>query len=442
MVTTQKPLWLEGMFIQPQHFQQSDRYVEELIATRSRTLRPYAFGVVSLAIDTAALGLGKVALRECRAIMPDGGAVDIPGGGPGPAALSVPAGTQGVRVCLALARRRGDGREVAVADEMRFASRYRRGEQEIVDTTSDGGAAVAIATAMLNVALVLGDDGADDAVLLPIARIKEVAADGAVVLDDSFIPPLLDAHASAVFLGLVDEMSGLLKARAEVLAQRAEAPGAGVASVSDFLLLQAVNRSDALLRHLRHVPGLHPEVLYRAIVQLVGEIATFTQSRRAPDLPRYLHDDLATTFGLALARAREQLSTVSEEPATRLPLQERRYGVYVTPIADRTLIGSARFVLSVAADVPPEVLRTRFPKQAKVGPVEDIRELVTVQLPGIGLTPMPVAPRQVPYHAGSVYFELDKSAELWSKMHASAAFGWHVSGDYPGLRLEFWAVRT
>ena len=74
-------------------------------------------------------------------------------------------------------------------------------------------------------------------------------------------------------------------------------------------------------------------------------------------------------------------------------------------------------------------------------PVERIKDLVNLQLPGVGLRSLPVAPRQLPYHAGSHYFELDRQGELWKQIERSGNVALHVSGDFPGLELELWAVR-
>ena len=68
-------------------------------------------------------------------------------------------------------------------------------------------------------------------------------------------------------------------------------------------------------------------------------------------------------------------------------------------------------------------------------------ELVNLQLPGIGLRALPVAPRQLPFHAGSHYFELDRQGELWKALERSGNLALHVAGDFPGLELELWAVR-
>ncbi|MEL6303148.1 MAG: type VI secretion system baseplate subunit TssK, partial [Pseudomonadota bacterium] len=81
------------------------------------------------------------------------------------------------------------------------------------------------------------------------------------------------------------------------------------------------------------------------------------------------------------------------------------------------------------------------PTQAKLGPVEEIRQLVNSALPGVTLRPLPVAPRQVPYHAGVVYFELDHDSPYWKQMATSGGLAVHVSGEFPGLEMELWAIR-
>ena len=80
-------------------------------------------------------------------------------------------------------------------------------------------------------------------------------------------------------------------------------------------------------------------------------------------------------------------------------------------------------------------------RQVKIGPVERIRDLVNLQLPGIGLTGLPVAPRQIPYHAGFSYYELDRGNDLWKQLERTGNLAMHIAGEFPGLELEFWAIR-
>ena len=109
-------------------------------------------------------------------------------------------------------------------------------------------------------------------------------------------------------------------------------------------------------------------------------------------------------------------------------------------VVQSAVLGGA--LLAARADVPAEDLRRRFPSQLKIGPVEKIRDLVNLQLPGVPVHAVPVAPRQIPYHAGFVYFELDQSHELWGQLKTSGGVAMHVAGEFPNLAMEFWAIRS
>ena len=82
-----------------------------------------------------------------------------------------------------------------------------------------------------------------------------------------------------------------------------------------------------------------------------------------------------------------------------------------------------------------------FVPQVKVGPVERIANLVNLGLPGVALRPMPSPPRQIPYHAGFQYFELEQGGELWQQLRMAGGIAMHVAGEFPGLQLELWAIR-
>jgi type VI secretion system protein ImpJ len=135
------------------------------------------------------------------------------------------------------------------------------------------------------------------------------------------------------------------------------------------------------------------------------------------------------------------LSVVLERNALQIDLTERTHGVRTAVVPDADLLRSASFVIAVNAQVAAEQLRQRFPAQSKLGPVDRIRDLVNLQLPGISMRALPVAPRQLPFHAGFHYFELDRGGDLWKQLERSGSLALHVAGDFPGLELELWAIR-
>jgi len=207
-------------------------------------------------------------------------------------------------------------------------------------------------------------------------------------------------------------------------------------------MLQALNRADPLFRQHAESPHVHPELLHRDCLQLAGDLATFvSDTRLAPEYPLYRHDDLRGSFAPLLEDLRRMLSVVLERNALQIDLTERTHGVRTAVVPDADLLRSASFVIAVNAQVSAEQLRQRFPAQSKLGPVDRIRDLVNLQLPGIGLRALPVAPRQLPFHAGFHYFELDRGGELWKQLERSGSLALHVAGDFPGLELELWAIR-
>jgi type VI secretion system protein ImpJ len=221
-------------------------------------------------------------------------------------------------------------------------------------------------------------------------------------------------------------------------------PGrAGVGEIADFLMLQVINRFQPQFAHLQRLPVLHPERLYDLLLALAGELSTFRESRRPVAYPEYRHDDLAGCYRAVMGDLRQSLSMVLEQTAVPIDLQDRRHGVRVAVIADIELQRNASFVLAVNAQMPGEALRARFPTQVKIGPAERLRDLVQLQLPGIALRALPVAPRQIPFHAGFTYFELEtRGNDLWKQLETSGGLAMHIAGDFPGLALEFWAIRS
>jgi type VI secretion system protein ImpJ len=316
-------------------------------------------------------------------------------------------------------------------------------EVDAADTHTRGQASALIQVARLNLKLLPERERTGDVLTLGVARVVERRDDGTVVLDANYLPPVQDCRALPALQAQLKELQGLLRHRAQALAARVSAAGrGGMGEVADFLLLQLSNRYEAQLGQLAQRGAVHPQEFHALAVQLAAELATYTQpAKRPPEFAPYRLHDLQTSFQALMAELRRSLAMVFEQSAVELPLEAHKYGIRVATITDRSLLGHASLVLAVRASLPAEDLRRRFPPQAKIGSVEVIRQLVNLQLPGIGLRALPVAPRQLPYHAGCTYFELERSGEAWAGLEHSGGIAIHVSGDFPGLELEFWAIR-
>ena len=106
MTWNNKVIWTEGMFLQPQHLQQHDRFLAQQAQMRLAATSPYGWGHLSLTLDSAALNLGKIAITAAQGVTPDGLAFDVPGQDPAPAALDVPPDARDQLVVLAITLQR------------------------------------------------------------------------------------------------------------------------------------------------------------------------------------------------------------------------------------------------------------------------------------------------------------------------------------------------
>ncbi|WGS49454.1 type VI secretion system baseplate subunit TssK [Paraburkholderia sp. D15] len=437
-------VWSEGMYLRPQHFQQFERYMESYVQLRCRATQRAYWGFVSIAIDHDALALGKVALTAAQGVFPDGTPFLLTDPDDLPAPLDIPLGATDQLVLLAFPVKRPGGEET-IFDEERADSlaRYRAYTRDIADgnAVALGPASVQLARARLRLVLASGLGGAWQA--LGVLRVVERRSDNHLVLDPHYIPPMLSAGQHPLLAGYIRELHGLLEQRGDALAQRLSRPGrGGVAEVADFLLLALVNRAQADTWHEHETGNVHPEALFQQWLRLAFDLATYTTAERRPTVrPRYRHDDLQHSFAPLMTELRRALSTVLEQNAVAIELQERAHRVWVARIPSPDLLHSAGFVLAVHADLPAETVRTRFPAQVKIGPAERLADLVNLHLPGIALRMLPVAPRQIPYHAGYHYFELDRGAELWKQLDKSSGLALHVAGELPGLAMACWAIR-
>ncbi len=434
-----KVAWKEGLFLQPQHLQQSDRYLEKLIQARTDVMTPYPWGLAEMTIDRDLAQQGRLGLRSVVGIMPDGTPFDAPNAGELPLPIDVPEDAKNLYLWLTLPDQSQNGQDVGLGPDA-ATTRYVLSSDTVADNASASRIEHQIETAVPRLELDIRKSAKPGYQCLRLARINEVR-DGVISLDDTVPPPALILAVHPVIEGYLSRVIGWIEAKLGSLARYASDPSSGGGmQATDYLMLMTLNREIGVLRHLGHGRAVHPERLYERLIGFAGELATFDNGERmAREYKPYDHGDLKETFTPVVQDIQRLLSR-DVGRAVRLDLRQVRQNSFLAEVADRNLFRDATFVIEVETGKPLTQVQQQFPELCKVGPNTRMSEIVKNNLPGISLMHLPNPPRQIRVVSSNVYFLLDKKTPLWQEFSMAPAIGMHFAGDWPELKLELWAI--
>ena len=436
-----KPIWSQGMFLRPQHFQQQERYWESFIRDHVSGQSGYGWGLRRLDIDRAALELGRFEVTRFAVTLPDG----TPLGAPGISELPPPrifgAEARGKRVMLALPIRRSDAADVSPVESPGAERRWRRCTVSLRDTSSENDEYCEVQLGRLAPVVLLEGEPRDTYVAMPIARIQ-IASDTEITLDENYLPPVMNCRIHPGYMRTLRDIRSLLHRRAEHLATQLDPNTAvGMSDMLDFLLLQMMNRHETAFAHMIQLEHLAPERAYVATAALAGELSTFLPDRRAKPPPVYDHADPGPGWRQLVQRVTSALGRVADRHGIELPLQRQSNGARVAAIHDHGLLDSGRFIVVVRSNAPREITAAQIERRLKVCSMESLREIVALQLSGIPCMVVPVVPRGLPYYPDATYLEVDRTAALWEEVRSSGTLAIYMAGAEADFDLRLWGLR-
>jgi len=449
MTRFNKIVWSEGLFLRPQLFQQQERYLEQYVHRRASSSGPFFWGFRKFEIQAHLLALGQVGLASCSGVFLDGTPFDLPLDSPVPTPLKVHAGHVDRLLCLAVSAPGGTGEETTFegADVAQSSlARFSVFDEDMRDCNSIGQGPQPVQMSHLRTRIMLLDEADKGWLGLPLAVVRSVSKDGVVELDPSFIPPLCGFGASTVLVEWLTSLHRICNMRALSLAVRLSASDGqaqDAAELSDFLLLQLLNRLEPQLEHVLQVRSTPPEQIYTLLRGMCGELSSLVRSdtRRALSHPPYTHDNLQQSFQALTADVSALLNDVLVRSARRIPLTPRAHNVLFCSIEPGELSSFGSLVLAVAAHWPAAQIASEFPARCKLSPVDRLADVIRAHIPGIGLLLLPIPPRQLPFQAGHVYFQVEPLGAQWDHLQTHGGLAMHIGNDIPGMRVELWGVR-
>jgi len=444
------------MFLTPHHFQQWDNFNEYALDLRLKALSPFAWGLTELEIRREGIANGQITLSRCSGLLPGGTPFSIPDSDEAPPTRSVEghfdAAAPSLDVYLGVGLKRpGASNVVTSGAEGSRPARFRSDTMKVTDEVN-GENEREVAVTHQNLKILFGGEALTDFETLKIAELRRTGQ-GVLTLHESYIPPCLKIAASGFLQGMTLRLLEILHAKCTSLGESRGQRTQGLAEfstadVANFWLLHTVNSFIPVLDHHHRSGRTHPEPLFLELVQLAGQLLTFSPSGHPRDLPRYDHNNLAFTFVPLEEKVQELLKTVIPTGAVQIPLKKESESKFTGQIVDDQLVTNAQVILAASAEMSEGQLIMELPQQAKISSIDRIESLLGLALPGVGLVHRPVPPSPLRVKLGFQYFRLENQGtpEMqlhWDSICKSRNIAIRIPNPkrFAGLKLELWSIK-
>lgn len=437
-----RPVWYEGMYLGPHHFQAQNRYFEDSLDFITSNLWRDSYGFIGLQLDQDALRNGTISLTHARGLFSDGLAFDFPGSDPPPpsrvfAPLFSPVADH-LTLYLSVPKFQRDGRNTSVDEESNL-TRYRAWEQVLPDQNS-GLDEKPIQVGRKNFLLLTEAEIGSSYVSLPFVRILRDGA-GRYEPDSSFVPPCLSLSATPAVSDMLCRLIEILDEKSTVFTQeqqhRSGAFQAGMSArhVAQFWFLHAVNSNLPALRHML-LSHAHPQELYREMSRLAGALCTFGLDVHPRSLPTYDHNELGDCFAQLDQHIRRHLEIILPSKALKIPLRATESFLYLGEVTDERCIGPSRWILEIQSPTGEADLISNVPKLTKVCSARFVGELIKRALPGLTLNHLQVPPPQIAARVESQYFSIQRVGPCWDHIVQTRQVGVYVPAEIPAPQLS------
>ncbi|MFL9988897.1 type VI secretion system baseplate subunit TssK [Paraburkholderia sediminicola] len=442
--------WYQGLYLQPQHLQHTDRLNHRRIIRHREIDVPHNWGIVNLSISEAALGSGRFVPEQLSVVFRDGTLVEFPGNALIEPRAFAPAELVGApRTVYVGLRELAQGRSnIGVFENLDAATQSSTRFATLADPetmpdllTAEGEAGVRVMHYVLRLFWDTEIEGLGGYELLPLARIEREG--DSTRLSPYSVAPALHIGASVPLLNSLRDVRDELTARAKQLEVFKQPAGDSFSELDPsqwrgFQAMLTMNRYVPLFEHLIETPQVHPWEVYGVLRQLVGELSAFSLRCDAIGLaadgqvlvPSYRHEECGNQIAQLATLIAQLLNEIALGPE-QIVRFTRVNEFWHAEMTDVMTGARNRYYLVINGRDLPDTLAERAPLDCKLGATGQIDRLVTLSLPGVELLALPSAPMGMPRRQGAAFFRIESVSDSWQ----SAIQERSVSLFYPELSM-------
>jgi type VI secretion system protein ImpJ len=453
MSNNRKVLWKEGMFLEPHHFQLSERFQTAHTDARAGSLSyaGFQYGFTELTIGRDGLLGGNFSIISAAGVFPDDTSFKI---GAEAQSKSLTRSFNGhcrpeqqtLDVYLAIPNdSSGTPLNSANPGTPSVKSRYIETRTPISDELApDNNKEILIGTP--NYQIRFEGESLDGCSWLLVARLIKNGS-GYMEPEREYSPPVLFFRCSDA---LKDRTSGLLELLWAKIGSLARCRGQSeqgrvffsASEAGAFSLLNTLCSSTPLLSRLCELPKIHPFEIYTHLTTLYGGLLSFMPEISLDMITSYNHDNPGATFAELENRIREALAAEFWTATAQMTLDRINAVMWACRFPDERFAKNVNLFIGVASESQQKSLVIDVLQRMRVCSRDKLDVLISSSTPGLTIIRVQKIPEGLAAKPGYVYFAIDKQNPLWIDVETSGTLGIYFPGEgYQDLKLELLALK-
>lgn len=437
-----RPLWKEGMFLAPQHLQQSENYRDAIESVLTHASPPYPWGISSIEIDTNQFSNFQFVVNGLRAITHSNEILCYPGNVEIPSRsfegffsdpqqklmvyLGIPVFEQNSPNLQDDSRGKNDGERY----------RYRCKEMQAVDENS-GESERSIELRITKGRLFFEGEDTQGYQLLPLASLGVESNMNGAMLDTLYIPPLLSVSGwdflSKLIQGLAAKLTALQSNLMRSLGSKRIVEWCADPRGAELMFkVQAVNQAFFVVQQIGATPGVTPYEAYTELMRVVGMFWAFKAKEQISKLPFYEHLKIGACFTAADEVLRKLISIIDVQSYVFRKFKPAQGRMEVDLDSEWIPKDRKLYIRVSGAGDYGEVIKKL--SGVKLCAPSHYTQVLQRRIQALQIQWLRRSPGSLPASEGTVYAEVIKEGPFWPGVEKELAF---ALGTYEELPYQF-----
>lgn len=461
MEFTRPLFWRHGLFLQPQHLQLNDLFLESRLAPLWEFIHPYFWGVAEMNIQESALSTMAFEILSGKFLFPGGVHAIFPGNAVIERRSFEDAWEnrdKPLTVYLGLRTFSRIEPNVTVVEEMRGLADIKTrfvapSTPEEVRELYLNGQTGQVQQMQYQLKLFWETEKAllDNYEIIPVAKIERVTE--RVRLLPSFVPPVLSLRSSDRLFEIIRDIRDRLAARGRQLEgykrlKNLETGESESRYTSYIMALSCLNRHIPVFSQMCESGTTSPYNAYKALRQLVAELSTFSTSvdvmgetLNGESLLPYSHTALWECFSALQNVIEIALADFITGPEYIIPL-ERDGDTFTAQKLNKEIFQQRNnYYLVFWTSLDLKRILESLANLTRVTSISYLPTITKRALAGVELSFLPQPPREAFGGANSYFFRLNDTDKHWEYVVNEQTIAMHWEGAPVDMKVELMVIR-